>query len=103
MKHNVLGHAVDVITVTKLDDDSVGLWERDAMRITISDAIPAAKQWQILWHETLHALLDSMGMERHSLNENLVIALATGITSVLANNPYMATPDATARVLRSSD
>jgi hypothetical protein len=99
---NILGCQWEIHEVPKVDDDAVGLCDRDALKISLDRNLCDARRWSVLWHESLHASLDSMGMERHSSNEQLVIALATAITSLLTNNPWMATPDATSRVLKGS-
>lgn len=46
--------------------------------------------WNTLWHETLHAVCDAAGIEKHP-DENIIRALSEGICGALRDNPDLLT------------
>lgn len=44
--------------------------------------------WNILWHESLHAIFDAAGVKEHP-EESIIRVIAEGICGAIRNNPIL--------------
>lgn len=71
--------------------DVYGLCYRGEQRIEVRDGLPAGEEADTVLHEILHAILFGMGVKsRESTEEKFVLAIASGLLSVLQDNPKFA-------------
>ncbi|SMG43139.1 hypothetical protein [Paraburkholderia susongensis] len=85
----VLGKRYDISYVTEDQlPDAYGLCHRGEQRIEIRDGLPAGEEADTVLHEILHAILHGMGVQlSEAVEEKFVLATASGLISVLQDNP----------------
>lgn len=81
----VLGKTYKIIYAVgePLDKDDLGEHDLPNQRITIRDGIHEQQVASAVLHECLHAISDALGI---GLNEAQVLALETGLFSLLVDN-----------------
>jgi hypothetical protein len=85
----VLGKRYDIkyLPVDKLPD-VYGLCHKGDQRIEIRDGLPDGEEVDTVLHEVLHAILHGMGVQlSEAVEEKFVLAAASGLISVLQDNP----------------
>ncbi len=83
------GTDYEVFQVKELRDGTVWLNGQilfDVCKIKIESELSEHRKFLVLWHETIHGILEHAGMDD---DENLVKALGYGITQVLRDNEYL--------------
>lgn len=69
---------------------ALGEWHADRQRIDVRTGQLALDEADTVLHETMHAILHHQGREYgHAVEEEYVRALATGVLSVLRENPEL--------------
>jgi hypothetical protein len=77
------------ITVERVDrfdePDRVADWHNHLAKIRILDTkdIPPDSQNQNFWHECIHCVLETYGLEEYSDKEGLVEAISQGVCQIL--------------------
>jgi hypothetical protein len=72
-------------------ENCFGLCFNGAQRIDIMDELPEGEEVDVVLHEILHAILFQMSVRLPmKVEEQFVLATATGLTAVLQDNPQFA-------------
>jgi hypothetical protein len=72
-------------------DNCYGLCFNGVQRIDIMDELPAGEEADVVLHEIIHAILFQMSVRLPmKVEEQFVLATATGLYAVLQDNPQLA-------------
>ncbi|MBY4728630.1 MULTISPECIES: hypothetical protein [Burkholderia] len=88
----VLGKRYDITYLPEEQlPDVYGLCHRGEQRIDIRESLPEREEVDTVLHEILHAILYGMGVQlSEAVEEKFVLATASGLISVLQDNPQFA-------------
>jgi len=81
--------------ISYLPEDSLpdvyGLCHKGYQRIEVRDGLPAGEEVDTVLHEVLHAIVFGMGLRSSpATEEKFVLTIASGLLSVLQDNPRFA-------------
>lgn len=88
------GQVIRIIRKRSLGSTKKGkvvLGEYDTAKQTIGLLYPMRElqEFWVLWHETIHGILDVSGLGPNAIPDTVVDALGQGIAQVLMHNPHM--------------
>ncbi len=88
IKIGCIDYAIEIVDLLEDDErnEIFGQVAYDECKIRILDRLAPQAKIATLWHEIIHAILVEAGFTGDH-NEQMVSAIAHGITGVLKNNP----------------
>ena len=87
-KHvEIIGHKFTVILSAEISDDELGRCDYNQQKIFISKQQASDTMRDTLLHEIIHAVHWLMGLADNSTEEEFTARTATGLRSVMLQNP----------------
>jgi hypothetical protein len=86
---NILGipYTVERVPVVNKGAYALGQIDYGQQRITIDEDLREERAQVTLLHEVIHGILESLGFDEETKNENMVQSLALGMYQFLVTNP----------------
>lgn len=86
---NVLAHKYSIESTSNLSDEELGRCHTTEQRIFVRDDIPGDSMRDVTLHELMHAVHFHMELNDGSTEESFTSRTATGLRTVLVNNPTL--------------
>ena len=86
---NVLAHKYSLEASSHMSDEELGRCHTTEQRIFIRDGLPGDAMRDVTLHEIIHAVHFHMELTDGSSEESFTSRTATGLRTVLVNNPVL--------------
>ena len=86
---DVLAHQYTIEVAPNMSDDELGRCHTTELRIYVRDDLPEDAMRDVVLHEIIHAIHFHMELVDGSSEESFTSRTATGLRTVLVNNPLL--------------